>query len=278
MRTAKQAARFIRERRIAMATGRSSLPVLAEAIAGRRLQGSWILIIADDLGCADLGAYGGKEIPTPNIDSLAAGGVRLTSGYVSCPVCSPTRAGLMTGRYPQRFGHEFNPGPANVAEDKFGLSLKEPTIAERLKPLGYATGMVGKWHLGYKAEHHPMKRGFDTYFGFLGGAHSYVNPGGTILRGTEPVDEKEYLTDAFAREAAAWIDGAKDRPFFLYLAFNAVHGPMDASEKRLGKFASIADPKRRTYATMLSALDDGVGRVLEKLREHKLEERTLVFF
>ncbi len=237
-----------------------------------------IVIVGDDLGCADLGAYGGKEIPTPNLDSLATNGVRFTNGYVSCPVCSPTRAGLMTGRYQQRFGHEFNPGPVNAAEETFGLPLKETTLPERLKGLGYATGMVGKWHLGYKPEFHPLKRGFDSYFGFLGGAHSYQKPGKDILRGTEPVDEKEYLTDAFAREAAAFIDGAREKPFFLYLTFNAVHLPMEAPEARREKFASIANPKRRTYAAMLTAMDDGVGRVLARLREHKLEEQTLVVF
>ena len=130
-------------------------------------------------------------------------GVRFTNGYVSCPVCSPTRAGMATGRYQQRFGHEFNPGPAASADDQFGLSLAETPLAARLKGEGYATGMVGKWHLGYRPQYHPQKRGFDEFFGFLGGAHSYVDALGDqanpILRGTQPVDEKEYTTNAFAR-------------------------------------------------------------------------------
>src|SRR5262249_26435375 len=155
----------------------------------------------DDLGYADLGCQGCKDVPTPNIDTLAQNGVRCTNGYVSCPVCSPTRAGLMTGRYQQRFGHEFNPGPAQQAAKEFGLPLTEKTLADQLKAAGYATGMVGKWHLGYQPEYHPLKRGFDEFFGFLGGAHSYVNANADknnmILRGTKEVDEKEYLTDAF---------------------------------------------------------------------------------
>jgi arylsulfatase A-like enzyme len=188
----------------------------------------------------------------------------------------------MTGRYQQRFGHEFNPGPATQAEADFGLARDQVTLADRMKKLGYATGMVGKWHLGYKPEFHPQKRGFDEFFGFLGGAHSYLDsnsdPANRILRATEPVDEKEYLTEAFAREAVAFIDRHKSEPFFLYLPFNATHGPLQATDKYLNRFSQISDTKRRTFAAMLSALDDAVGAVLEKLREEKLEENTLVFF
>lgn len=239
-----------------------------------------ILIVADDLGYADLGVQGCKDIPTPNIDSIAAAGVRFTSGYVTCPVCSPTRAGLMTGRYQERFGHEFNPGPRAMADADFGLPLTEVTIANRLKSLGYATGMFGKWHLGYKPELNPIKRGFDEFFGFLGGAHSYVNSGGAnpILRGTAPVDESSYLTEAFTREAVSFIERHPKEPFFVYLPFNAVHAPLEAIEKYLARFGSITNAKRRTFAAMLSALDDGVGRVLAKLRELKIEESTLIFF
>jgi arylsulfatase A-like enzyme len=239
-----------------------------------------IVILADDLGYGDIP---GTDIPTPNIDSIARNGVRFTNGYVSCPVCSPTRAGLMTGRYQTRFGHEFNPGPATEAESDFGLPLSEKPLPVYMKELGYATGLVGKWHLGYKPEFHPMKRGFDEYFGFLGGAHSYLDANAdranAILRGTTPVDEKEYLTDAFTREAVAFIDKrAGSQPFFLYLTYNAVHGPMHASEARMKRFESISDAKRRTYATMLAALDDGVGQVLAKLREKRVEDDTLVVF
>ena len=130
-----------------------------------------VLLVADDLGYADLGFQGGKDIPTPNLDALAAGGVRCTNGYVSGPYCSPTRAGLLTGRYQQRFGHEFNPGEGR--RDEIGLPLSQTTLADRLKAAGYATGLVGKWHLGAAPKFHPQKRGFDEFFGFLGGAHTY---------------------------------------------------------------------------------------------------------
>ncbi|MBI2927364.1 MAG: sulfatase [Verrucomicrobia bacterium] len=243
-----------------------------------------LLIVADDLGYAELGVQGGRDVPTPNIDSLAKNGVRFTSGYVSCPVCSPTRAGLMTGRYQQRFGHEFNPGPVQQASAKFGLALGEVTLPEQLKQLGYVTGMFGKWHLGFRPEFHPQKRGFNEFFGFLGGAHAYFDDGtgrgprGGILRGTNGVEEKRYLTEAFAREAVAFIERNKDRPFFVYLPFNAVHAPLQAPEPYLTRFAALKDDKRRTFAAMLSAMDEAGGRVLDKLRELKLEENTLVFF
>ncbi|MCS6850227.1 MAG: sulfatase [Gemmataceae bacterium] len=235
-----------------------------------------IVILADDLGYADVGFHGCKDIPTPNLDALAASGVRCTNGYVSGPYCSPTRAGLLTGRYQNRFGHEFNPG---AQDDTIGLPVSETTLADRLKAAGYATGWIGKWHLGSGAQFHPLKRGFDETFGFMGGAHSYFpGKGGPIFRGTQPVEEKEYLTDAFAREAVAFIDRNKARPFFLYLAFNAVHTPMDATEDRLKKFSAISDTRRRTYAAMTLAMDEAVGRVLDKLRAEKLDEDTLLFF
>lgn len=259
----------------------SPQPVFAEEAPEGRPP-NVVLILADDLGYADLGCQGCRDIPTPNIDSLATQGVRFTNGYVSCPVCSPTRAGLLTGRYQQRFGHEFNPGPAAAASAKFGLPLTEKTVADWLKEQGYTTGMVGKWHLGYGADQVPQKRGFDEFFGFLGGAHSYLDlqrdKGNRILRGTEPVEEREYLTDAFTREAIGFIERHKTRPFFLYLSYNAVHTPMHASRRREERFAHIADPKRRTFATMLAALDDGVGSVLRRLRETRLEQDTLIFF
>ncbi|MEN6495146.1 MAG: sulfatase [Thermoguttaceae bacterium] len=245
----------------------------ARAAAGPAKPPNIVILLADDLGYGDLGFQGGKDIPTPHVDSLAANGVRFTNGYVSGPYCSPTRAGLITGRYQTRFGHEFNPAGER------GLPKRETTIADRLKAAGYATGLVGKWHLGATPELRPQKRGFDEFFGFHGGAHVYfAEQSQTIFRGDSPVVEKEYLTDAFAREAVSFIDRHQSHPFFLYLAFNAVHTPMHATDARLKRFASIQDEQRRTYAAMLSALDEAVGRVLDKLRASGLEENTLIFF
>ena len=232
-----------------------------------------LLIVGDDMGYADVGFQQCKDIPTPNLDALAASGVRFTNGYVSGPYCSPTRAGLLTGRYQTRFGHEFNPGGANS-----GLPVTETTIANRLKAAGYATGLVGKWHLGSLPAMQPQQRGFDEFFGFLGGAHSYFNTQG-ILRGTEQVKELDYTTDAFGREAAAFIGKHQGgKPWFLYLAFNAVHTPMDATKERLAKFAHITDQKRRTYAAMMLAMDDALGVVRKKVADTGQAANTLVFF
>jgi arylsulfatase A-like enzyme len=245
------------------------------AVAAEAAKPNIVILLADDMGYADAGFQGCKDIPTPHLDSLAQSGVRCTSGYVSGPYCSPTRAGLMTGRYQTRFGHEFNPGGG----PEMGLPTTETTLADRLKAAGYATGLVGKWHLGSAPKFHPERRGFDEFFGFLGGAHTYFAENTqTILRGTKPAREKEYLTDAFGREAVAFIERHKDRPFFLYLAFNAVHTPMEATEDRLARFASIEDRRRRTYAAMTSAMDEAIGRVLAALQSRGLDEKTLVFF
>ncbi len=236
-----------------------------------------VVIVADDLGYADIGVHGVRDIPTPNIDSLANSGIRFTNGYVSGPYCSPTRAGLMTGRYPQRFGHEFNPGG-----QQFGLPIDQTTMADRLKAVGYRTALFGKWHLGFSEQHHPMARGFDEFFGFLGAAHHYMDPlsagPNPILDGKTKVTDVEYLTDAFADRAVSFIKRQGQAPFFLYLAFNAVHTPMHATDKYLARFAHIADVQRRTYAAMLSAMDDGIGRTIAALREQQLEENTLIFF
>jgi arylsulfatase A-like enzyme len=239
-----------------------------------------VVIVSDDMGYADIGIHGSKDIPTPNIDALAQGGIRFTDAYVSGPYCSPTRAGLLTGRYPQRFGHEFN---LNLpAHSDLGLPLSESTLADRLKAVGYRTALFGKWHLGFSDKFHPMSRGFDEFFGFLAGAHSYVdampasrNP---ILEGRKAVAETTYLTDALADRAADFIKRQKSKPFFLYLAFNAVHLPLQATNKYLARFAHIADPQRRTYAAMLSAMDDGIGKTLTALRAEGLEKDTLIIF
>jgi arylsulfatase A-like enzyme len=237
-----------------------------------------LLIVSDDLGYADLGIHGSKDIPTPNIDRLASEGTRFTDAYVTGPYCSPTRAGLLTGRYPQRFGHEFNIEPRNT---EAGLPLTERTMADRLKAAGYRTAIFGKWHLGSAEAYHPLERGFDQFFGFLAGGHSYFEVGtgtGAIVDGTKAADSFEYLTDALADRATAYIKQRASEPFFLYLAFNAAHTPLEATDKYLARFPEIKDQRRRTYAAMVSAMDDGIGRTLAALREQKLEQDTLIVF
>lgn len=241
-----------------------------------------LVILADDLGYADLGLHGGKDVPTPNIDSLGKNGVQCTSGYVSCPYCSPTRAAFLTGRYQQRYGHEFNPQLVAQGGTGQGLSPKETTVAARLKAAGYATGLIGKWHQGEEWQFHPLNRGFTEFYGFLPGSHSYWKSEdqtrGPIYRGQQKVEFDGYLTDVLAKEAGAFIERHKKGPFFLYLAFNAVHTPMEAPEALAKKFSHIKDPTRRTYLAMLESLDNAIGKVLGQLRSSGVEENTLVFF
>jgi arylsulfatase A-like enzyme len=258
--------------RSAFATAAFCIGVLWDPTAIAAQKPNILFIVGDDMGYADVGFHGCKDIPTPNIDALAASGVRFTSGYVSGPYCSPTRAGLLTGRYQNRFGHEFNPGGAGT-----GLPTNQVTLADRLKAAGYRTALVGKWHLGASEGMRPPQRGFDEFFGFLGGAHSYFKPEG-FLRGNEPVKEMDYSTDAFGREAASFIERHKGGPWFLYLAFNAVHTPMDATEDRLAKFSGIEDPKRRAHNAMMLAMDEAIGKVMKKLSETSQDRNTLVAF
>ena len=238
-----------------------------------------VIFLADDEGYGELGCQGNKEIPTPNIDSIATGGIRFTQGYVSGTYCSPTRAGLMTGRYQTRFGHEFNPGPMRPGA---GLPLTETTIATRLKELGYATCCVGKWHLGFDPEYRPIKRGFDEFYGTLANT-PFIKPQRFVDSRVSPDpieinDPNFYTTDAYAERAVDWIEKHKAGPFFLYLPFNAQHAPLEAPEKYLARFPNITDPKRKLFAAMMSAKDDAVGRVLAKIRALGQEENTIVWY
>jgi len=244
-----------------------------------------LLIVSDDHGFADVGFQGCRDIPTPNLDRLAGEGIHCTNGYVTHPFCSPTRAALMTGRYQQRFGHENNPyyDPSDHIE---GLPMTEKLLPEFLRPAGYVTGWIGKWHLGAAPEFAPEKRGFAETFGFIGGGHHFLNwqvkPGVEyfipIERDGQPVEVKEHLTLAFGHEATAYVQRHKAEPWFLYLAFNAPHVPEEPTPERLARFASIADPKRRAYAAQVSLLDDAIGEVLAALKETGQQQRTLVFF
>src|SRR5262245_14501216 len=221
-----------------------------------------LVIVADDLGYGDIGVHGSRDVPTPNIDALAARGVRCTSGYVSAPYCSPSRAGFLTGRCQTRFGHEFNP---HVGDEKnLGLPLDQRTIADRLRGAGYATGLIGKWHQGFDAAHHPQSRGFDEYFGFLVGGHNYLlhkdaeskfgsaYSANRIYRNREIQKLDGYTTDLFTDEALAFIDRQRDKPWFLYLAYNAVHTPLEVLEEYGARVpASVTDKERRGYLSLL---------------------------
>lgn len=254
-----------------------------------------IIILTDDQGYADVGFNGSPDIQTPHIDTIAANGVRFTNGYVSFPVCAPSRAGLLTGRYQDRFGFTTNPTISPKAESA-GIPTDEHNLAEVLRPVGYTSMIVGKWHLGSHPTHHPLNRGFDEFFGFLSGGHDYFPESLTLedlsevteqwgwyrtklIRNRTRVEIDEYLTDELSNEAVSFIERhhSDESPFFLYLAYNAPHTPLQATSKYLDRFPNLTG-KRKTYAAMLSAVDDGVGRVLAKLREHQIEDETLIFF
>jgi arylsulfatase A-like enzyme len=259
---------------VALASGFASL----KAEVARAAQPNVVIIYADDFGWGETGVQGCKDIPTPNIDSIAKNGLRFTQGYVAATYCSPSRAGLMTGRYPTRFGHEFN-----AAARRGGLSLKETTLAKRLKDLGYATACVGKWHLGDSPDYYPTARGFDEFYGTLANTPFYHPTNFIDSRKANEVtaieDKEFYTTDAYGERAVDWIGKqAADKPWFLYLPFNAQHAPLQAPQKYLDRFPNITDEKRKYFAAMLTGMDDAVGRVLEKIRDSKQEERTIIWF
>lgn len=241
-----------------------------------------IVILADDLGYADVGFQGLQDFATPNIDALAAAGIRFTNGYVSHPYCSPSRAGLLTGRYQHRFGHVHNP-KFRAGE---GLPLSESLLPEVLSDQGYVSALVGKWHLGDGPEYHPLQRGFDEFFGFLGGGHDYFESTDRDAReylipleaNGEELPVEGYLTDQLTDAALDFVRRNAAQPFFLYLAYNAPHGPLQAPPEHLDRVDSIADTRRRTYAAMVTALDDGVGRLVAALGDLGLTDDTLVFF
>ena len=248
-----------------------------------------MVIIADDLGYHDIGVQGGQDVPTPHIDALAASGIRCTSGYVSAPYCSPSRAGFLTGRYQTRFGHEFNPHQGD--ETRLGLPLDQRTIADQFRSAGYSTGLVGKWHQGFSPAHHPQSRGFDDYFGFLVGGHNFLlhrdaqprfgsaHSHDMLYRGREVQRLDGYTTDLFTNEAIAFIDRNETQPWFLYLAYNAVHTPMEILAKYGDRVpASVTDPDRRGYLSLLIGLDDSIGRLAAHLKKIGKDKDTLILF
>jgi arylsulfatase A-like enzyme len=237
-----------------------------------------VLILADDMDYADV-LDGRKLAPTPNINSIAKNGVNFTNAYVTCPVCGPSRVAILTGQYQDRVGFDTNHGPQ--IPENFGLPTTVTLVSETLKKAGYATGMIGKWHLGFEPDMVPNAQGFDYFFGHLHGAHDYnagVEKPGPILRNTTPVKTTQYLTREFGDEAAQFIRKHKDSPYFLYVPFNAVHGPWQAPEETLEKFSSIKNHDDRLMAAMMSELDQAVGKILQAVKESGDEQNTIVIF
>lgn len=246
-----------------------------------------LFILADDMGYGDSGATGSQTIRTPHLDALARSGVLCTRGYVPAPVCSPSRAGLLTGRDPRRFGYEgnLNQGPSHYATrpELLGLPPGEHTLGDHLKAAGYRTGLVGKWHLGDGGTFHPNQRGFEHFCGMLGGSHGYFptaeknqleRNGAKLTKFSSP-----YLTTFFTDEALRFIEaGQEQHPWFLFLSYNAPHTPMQATEDDLALYAHIKDKKRRTYAAMMHSLDQNVGRLLKHLENSGKRDDTLIVF
>jgi len=240
-----------------------------------------IVIVTDDLGYADLGCQGSKDVKTPHIDSLAANGVRFTNGYVTSPQCGPSRAGMLSGRYQNRFGFE-----SNEFARKPAIPTSEKLISDRMKAAGYATGYSGKWGVGHPLvsgpEYIPPGRGFDeTYWNSDGNfffGNGVTDPGLRVYRDNDLVTMPYYSTDAFGREPVEFIQRHKEEPFFLMVSFITPHVPMEAKEEDLARFPDATDPLRRTMLAMVACMDDNIGRMLETLKKEQLEEDTLIFF
>ncbi len=288
-----------------------------------------IFILADDLGYGDISAYGSKIVQTPNIDALANSGAKMINGYCTSPICSPSRAAMLTGRYQQRFGFEYQEKDAPIGrmtllqKRKFlrrakkegdiidlsrdsitvpnGLPANETTIAQLLQKHGYKTGVIGKWNLGVAKYQLPDAKGFDYFYGFYTAASLYAaKKDAGIIDKTTPsildrptwyreglsairrngtiIKEKEYLTYSIANEAVSFIEENKHAPFFLYVPFSAPHTPLQAPRELVKKFEDEPDPIKQVYYAMIVALDEAIGKIMDKVKKEGLEENTLIIF
>ncbi|MGY6649704.1 sulfatase family protein [Wenyingzhuangia sp. IMCC45574] len=246
-----------------------------------------IVIMADDMGFADTGFTGAKDVKTPHLDQLAASGVVFKNGYITHPFCAPSRAGMLAGRYQHRFGFEHNP-PSDIANPLSGIDVNEKLFPKRLQEVGYKTGIIGKWHLGSGYPFHPLNRGFDYFYGFLNGGHDYYKIDVTqpiksgylqgLVRNKKVANFEGYLTTALSNDAVSYIESNKENPFFLFLSYNAPHQPLQAPKEAIARYAHIKDKKRRVYAAMVDVMDQGIGKVIATLEKHQLRENTLIFF
>lgn len=238
-----------------------------------------IAILIDDAGYVDFGFMGSKDLETPNIDALAKDGVIFTDAHVTASVCAPSRAGLITGMYQQRFGFEAN-GTGDKHSGDIGLGDNVVTMADIFKENGYRTIALGKWHLGKEVSDHPNQRGFDEFYGFIAGSRSYFpikNPSKTkmLQHNSKQVEFKGYLTDVLGNQSVKYVEDNKNHPFFMYLSYNAVHTPMEAKKDDLEKYK---EHSRQKLAAMTWSLDENIGKLTSKLKELNLYDNTLIYF
>ena len=243
-----------------------------------------LYIMTDDMGYADLSVYGRKEYKTPNLDKLASQGIKLTHAYAAAPLCTPTRTGFMTGRYPARTPVGLKE-PLTEKDSAFGFSAAYPSLASLMKASGYETVLIGKWHLGFLPEYSPTRNGFESFFGFHSGAADYISHKGAgrksdLYENETPVSREGYLTDLFSERAIAFIKQPHSRPFFLTLHYNAPHwpwqGPADKAYPDTTAFIQGGSPA--VYKAMMTSLDNGIGGVMKALEETGLDKQTIVIF
>ena len=272
-----------------------SLLLLCSGLCVQGKQPNILIILVDDMGYGDVGFTGSTQIKTPNLDKLAGSGIVFNQAYVTAPFCGPSRAALLTGRYQGRFGFDSNPVPDPfMNNDWLGLPLEEKTVGDRMRAVGYDTAAIGKWHLGAADHFYPTERGFDYFFGMRHGGHSYFPtlerkdkpgywyPHFALERMGEPLKEIEvpYLTDWFTEDAMNYMDrkGKGEKPWFLYLAYNAPHGPLEAKPEDMAKYSHVKHKGRRTYCAMVDNLDQNIGHLVEKLKATGQYENTVIFF
>lgn len=258
---------------------------LTSAVAQQKnAQPNIVFILSDDAGYADFSFMSNRLIPTPNIDLIAEKGVKFTNAYVTAAVCCPSRAGLLTGINQATFGHIYNYTQNvkyNISKDEFGIPLNQKLVGDYLHPLGYKTGIVGKWHEGFAEKFQPQNRGFDYFWGFLWGSSPYFQGTATqVLEGGKavPAESIPYMTDAIGNKTIEFIEKNKDNPFFVYVSFNAPHAPMQAKPEDLKRFSKQFDKGRALNAAMTYSLDENVGRIINKLKELGLFDNTLIVF
>lgn len=248
----------------------------AASIAAQEKKPNVLLILADDLGYNDLGYQGSKHIKTPNLDKLASQSVRFTDAHVTSPVCSPSRAGLLTGRYQQRFGHE-----GNCPRRPDGMDVNEKTMAQALKEQGYKTALFGKWHLGDEKHQYPTVRGFDEFWGLREGSRHYYFKKND-LKGDKPhsiehngkaVEWKGHLTDRLTDRTIEYIDNNKENPFFIFLSYTAPHTPLQSAKEDLEALGT-----QDNYAGLVYGMDRNIGRVIKSLEDNKLMDNTIIWF